>query len=409
MTVFWRILGAFVVLLIVVAVLNIGRIQRLMRVNSLFDANKIVYNFSHMDEALFSKTLPVSGEKHVWLETAQPLPEQVNINGKPQDLTAYLEETQTTALLVVKNEQILFEDYYKDTGPEDKRISWSMAKSYLSAIFGVALMERKIKSLDDPVTDYVPALTGTAYDGATIRNVLNMASGVAFNEDYLDYNSDISKMGRVLALGQSMDEFAVSLSERAREPGSARQYVSIDTHVIGMVLRGATGMSAHEYLEEKLWRHLGVGAEGYYLTDGQGVAFVLGGLNMRTRDYALFGQLMLQNGNWNGQQIIPARWVRDSTMASAPPDTEATGVDYGYQWWVPKSSPNGILGGAQDDYFAVGIYGQYIYIDPATRTVIVKNSAHREFTEPSPSGQGYMLDNIDMFRSLARHYNRLAE
>src|SRR5699024_857552 len=153
-----------------------------------------------------------------------------------------------------------------------------------------------IEDIDEPVTKYVPALVGTAYDGATIRNVLQMASGVRFNEDYLDYDSDINRMGRVLALGGSMDEFAAGLTARERPPGQAWQYVSIDTHVIGMVVRGATGRSVIDLMAEKLVQPMGLEAAPFYVTDGYGTAFVLGGLNMPTRDYARFGQMFLQNG-----------------------------------------------------------------------------------------------------------------
>ena len=396
MKVFWRVLAAIVVVLIGLGVLYFDSIRRVMKANSLFDEDKIVHNFSHMDEVMFSARLPASDKPYQWRENKSPLPEKITINERVVSTEAFLTEVDVTALLVIQNGEIVFEDYYQGTTQDDLRISWSIAKSYLSAIFGVAVHDGLIDSIDDPVTKYVPELIGTAYDGATIRNVMNMASGVTFNEDYMDYNSDINRMGRVLAFGWSMDEFATGLFGTSREPGTLRQYVSIDTHVLGMVLRSVTGQSNRDYLYEKLWSKLGVGAEGYYLTDGKGVAFVLGGLNMRSRDYALFGQLMLQNGRWNSRQIIPAKWVRQSTRDSSPEGVDGMPLDYGFQWWVPQDS-NG-------DYFAVGIYGQYIYIDPVSRTVIVKNAANREFMETSPSGQSYMLDNIDMFRALAKHY-----
>ncbi len=398
---FGKILSFGLLLLLIILALNFNKVQRLLKVNSLFEADNIVHNFSNMNEVLFAHDLPVAGEPHIWPENLQALPATVTINGQPQNLQAFLKETDTTALLVIKDGIILFEDYYLGTGRDDQRISWSMAKSYLSSIFGVAVSEGLIDSLDDPVEKYVSDLKGTAYEGASIRNVLNMASGVEFNEDYLDPNSDINKMGRTLALGGSMDEFAASLTERAREPGTGRQYVSIDTHVIGMVLRAVTGQSNHDYLQDKLLSKIGMGKDAYYLTDGDDVAFVLGGLNMRTRDYALFGQLFLNQGQYNGEQVIPGDWVTESTASSAPVDLESTGVDYGYQWWVPVDS--------HGDFFAVGIYSQYIYVDPKSNMVIVKNSADREFKNPSPSGQGYKLDTIDMFRSLAQHYSSLAD
>ena len=385
-------------LAVILLALNWQTIQRLNRVTHMFDADKIVHNFSNMDEAFFHHDLEKSVPPHKWPENLSPLPETVTIAGEARNLDEFLTLTQTTALLVIKDGEILFEDYYLGTNQDDRRISWSMAKSFLSALFGIAVENGQIGSLDDQVTEYVPALKNTAYDGASIRNVLNMASGVAFDEDYLDPKSDINRMGRVLALGGSMDEFAASLTERARAPGNGRQYVSIDTHVVGMVLRAATETNIHDYFLDNLWSKIGPGADAFYLTDGNDVAFVLGGLNMRTRDYALFGQLMLQGGVWNGQQVIPADWVAESTTASAPPDTEGTGVEYGYQWWVPEDS--------HGDYFAVGIYEQYIYIDPAANMVIVKNSANRQFKEAAPSGKSFKLESIDVFRSIVDHYSK---
>lgn len=392
------VVGFILLLMIGMIVINWGKIERLSRVNSLFDAETIVHNFSNMDDVLYAHPLPATGRPHIWPENLRPLPETIKIGSDERSLASFLEETSTTALLVVHKGEIVFEDYYLGTSKDDKRISWSMAKSFLSALFGVAVEKDLIDSLDDPVTKYAPELAGSAYAGVAIRHVLHMASGAAFNEDYLDFNSDINKMGRVLALGGSMDEFAAALNIHAREPGTERQYVSIDTHVLGMVLRGATGETMHDLFQDWLWSKIGPGADAYYLTDGEDVAFVLGGLNMRTRDYALFGQLFLQGGQWNGAQIIPANWVTESTTASAPSDTSTdnTGVDYGYQWWVPR--------GSAGQYFAVGIYGQYIFIDPVTETVIVKNSAHREFENQGQSGQGYMLENIDMMYSLSRHF-----
>ena len=396
----FRIIGVIAVIAALLIGFNWSKIQRLERVNSMFDAGKIVHNFSNMRDALYAHDLPASGEPHVWPEALRDLPQTVMIGGEPRALDEFLLETQATALLVVHQGKIVSEDYFQGTTQDDQRISWSVAKSFLSALFGIAVTDGRIDSLDDPVTKYVEALIGGAYDGATIRNVLNMASGVQFDEDYLAKNSDINKMGRVLALGGSMDEFAAGLKDRARAPGTQFQYVSIDTHVLAMVLRDATGQSIHDLFVENFWSKLGPGKDAYYMTDGEDVAFALGGLNMRTRDYALFGQLMLQGGSWKGQEVIPKSWVKASTVDSAPKGLsgEAPGVGYGYQWWVPPNS--------HGDYFAVGIYGQYIYIDPKTHTVIVKNSAHREFLSEGKSGNSYMLENIDMLRSLALHYGQ---
>jgi hypothetical protein len=203
-------------------------------------------------------------------------------------------------------------------------------------------------------------------------------------------------MGRVLALGKSMDGFAEGQNKTARLPGSRRQYVSIDTHVIGMILRAATGKSVPEYLSETILKPLGFEADAYYLTDGYGTAFVLGGLNMRTRDYARFGLMMAQNGQLNGQQIVPKDWIARSTTQSAPPPYEADeGTDnellgYGYQWWLPPEAAPG-------EFFAIGVYGQYIYINSTENVVIAVNAADRKFRDND--GEITIL-NLTMFRQI---------
>ena len=246
-----------------------------------------------------------------------------------------------------------------------------------------------IESLDIPVTQYAPELKGGAYDQASLRNILNMASGVTFNEDYFDYNSDINRMGRVLALGGKMDNFAAKMNETFAVPGTDWQYTSIDTHVIGMIIRGATGRAIPDLIGEKIIAPLGLEADPYYLTDGNGVAFVLGGLNLTTRDYARFGQMILNGGTWNDQKIVPAEWIAESTSPSAPTDTGA--FQYGYQWWMPPDAKPG-------EFFARGIYGQYMYFDTAANTVIVVTAADRGFREP-----GINESNIELFRRIAQN------
>lgn len=386
--------------LVLIGACQYQKIRQLIRVNQLFDADKIAYNFSHMNEILPAHPLPTGAKKHHWPENFQPLPQKVRIFDQQRELAKFLVELNTTALVIIRNGAILHESYYQGTHQNDKRISWSMAKSFLSAMMGRAVESGLISDIEAPVTQYVPELKNSAYADVSIRNVLNMASGVKFNEDYMDPKSDINRMGRVLALGGSMDKFAGSLKERIYTPGTARQYVSIDTHVLGMVLREATQKSLHTLFGEAFGQTLGMGADAYYTTDGYDTAFALGGLNMRSRDYALFGQLMLQNGAWKGQQIIPADWIDKSTHASAPEnDLDQTGFDYGYQWWVPKDSKS-----QGDDFFAVGIYGQYIYINRATQTIIIKHAANSKFRESGRSGHSYKAENIELFRTLSRYY-----
>ncbi|MDK3073936.1 serine hydrolase [Sedimentitalea sp. JM2-8] len=375
-----RILAALLLAAIVAGVWKRDELTRLMAVNSLFSADNIVQNFSHMDQAFLTAPVPrgplATSELAYGPETALP-------DGTAQ----WISDRSVTSLLVMKDGEIRYEEYFLGTAPDDRRISWSIAKSYLSALFGVLLDEGAIASLDDPVTKYAPKLTGTAYDGASIRNVLNMASGVVFDEDYMDKGSDINRMGRVVALGGTLDDFAASFSETFALPGEQWQYVSIDTHVIGMVIRGATGRGVAELLSEKIIAPLGQEYDGYYLTDGTGTAFVLGGLNLTTRDYARFGQMILQNGQYGGRQVVPADWIAASTAPSAP--TAQGKIGYGYQWWIPKGAHDG-------EFMGRGIYGQYLYIDQARGVVIATTGADRNFRDP-----GVNDANVEMFRRIA--------
>lgn len=377
---FGRVILALALAALVVGLWKREEITRLLAVQSLFSAEKIVGNFSNMEKAFLTRPVP-RGDGPV-----SPLP-----MGPPAELppeTAdWIKGRAVTSLLVLDGGQIVHESYYLGTGPEDLRIGWSIAKSFVSALFGIVQAEGKISSLDDPVTKYAPALSGSAYDGVTIRQVLQMTSGVQFDEDYLDYHSDINKMGRVLALGGSMDGFAAGLSARASAPGERWKYVSIDTHVVAMVIRGATGRDLPGLLAEKIITPLGLQAEPYILTDGRGVGFALGGLNLTTRDYARFGLMIAQGGQWQGRQIVPADWIAASTIASAP--TAPGKIRYGYQWWIPKGAAGGI-------FMARGIYGQYIYIDQPRDVVIVATSADRLFRE-----DGVHDANIAMFQRIA--------
>jgi len=376
---FFKRLGLILVVLVLalaaVGVWKRAEIARLMAVNSLFDADRIVGNFSAMNTMFLTRTMDGG--------PSLPLPD-----GAPETLPEgagdWLESRRVTAIVVLSGGAVVHEAYRLGTARDDRRISWSMAKSALSLLLGTLVDDGTIPDLDAPVTQYAPALRGSAYDRATIRNVVQMASGVAFNEDYMDFWSDINRMGRVLALGGSMDGFAEGQSARRGAPGTEWQYVSIDTHVLGMVIRGATGQTIPDLMAERLFRPLGLHADPYYVTDGRGVAFVLGGLNMTTRDYARLGQLVAQGGVWQGRQLVSTAWIDESTAASAP-----GGVGYGYQWWVPDN--------AQGEVMARGIYGQYIWIDRPQDVVIAINAVDPDFEDSA-----VVDENIAMFRAITR-------
>ncbi|QYK43659.1 MAG: beta-lactamase family protein [Paracoccaceae bacterium] len=351
-------------------------IARLRSVLTLFDEGRIVANFSAMDRAFQTRSLTSASPAPRPLPPGEPL-------ALPPETAQWIAARSVTALVILKDGRLVHDSYHLGTQAGDLRISWSVAKSALSALFGIVEAEGAFDSLDDPVTQYVPALVGTAYDGVTVRHVLTMTSGVAFDEDYLKFSSDINRMGRVLALGRSMDGFAAALQDRAAAPGARWQYVSIDTHVLGMVIRGATGRDLGDLMAERLLGPLALEAPSAYVTDGHDEPFALGGLLMTTRDYARLGQIMLEGG----AGIVPEAWVMASTAPQAP--TPPGEMGYGYQWWIPPGAEPG-------EFQAQGIYGQYVYVNRSAGVVIAVNAADRGFREP-----GVEAANIAMFRRIA--------
>ncbi|WP_019531596.1 serine hydrolase domain-containing protein [Dasania marina] len=381
----------FVLLVLIsgLAALNWDKVMRLQRSTTLFDENTIIYNFSHMNEIFPVVPLKREGAVFEFGQDPHPLPENFYYNEQKTATTEFLERRATTALLVIKNDNIHFEKYYLGTHQNDLRISWSVGKSFVSALMGIAIGEGLIDS-EKAVSDYVPELKNSGYNGVKIRDVLQMSSGIAWNEDYSDFSSDINRMSRALALDGSLDELASTLVNEST-PGTKWRYVSMDTHVLSMVVRAATGERLSKYFQKRIWSKIGAEADGYWLTDSHETEFALGGINMRSRDFARFGRLYLNNGNWQGEQIVPQQWVELSTVPSAPHVTgDKDSMGYGYQWWLGQDARPG-------EFVAIGVYGQYIYINQPENLIIVKSSADRLFM----TGINSMQESIAFFRSVA--------
>lgn len=352
-------------------------VTRLLRFANVFAPDRIAYNFQHMDEILDSRTIARGDDVLEFARGSYTLPESFHYLGRSYDSEAFLEGLVTTGLIIVEGDTILLERYAHGYAPAGHHIAWSVSKSFVSALFGIAVAEGQIPDIMAPVTDYLPELAGSGYDGVPIKHVLQMSSGVGFDEDYGDPFSDINRMGPSMAVGSLLD-FAATL-ERARPPGTLQYYVSVDTQVLGAILARATGQDLSSYASEKLWQPLGMEFDGVWLVDGTGMEWAIGGLNASLRDFARFGWLYLNGGRRNGTQIVPEAWVRASVTPDAPhlmpgpkPNSD-TLMGYGYQWWIP-SEPDG-------DFMALGVYGQTIYVNPRSRLVIVKNSVDLDFQE----------------------------
>ena len=382
---------------LVVALFYRQEAYRLYKVMTFFEPESISENFRGIKDIFPTRTVNASSAPFEFpYNELIDLPEGFVHNDSLVNTQDYLDHTLTDALIVLKNDSIVYEYYGNGFTAADKHISFSMSKSVVSALFGIAIEEGHIESIHKKVTDYLPEFAGTGYDDVSIKDVLQMSSGVAFNEDYSDFNSDINVLGRYFALGIPMSDFAKRL-ENECEPGTYNHYVSVNTQILGMILTRTTGKTIAEYMEEKLWEPLGAESEAYWIIDNEGMEFAIGGLNCTAKDYAKIGQLYLHNGNWNGQQLIPSDWIEDSTTPDAPHlipgrRSNARSKDgYGYQWWIPL--------GAEDEFNAQGIYGQFIYVDPDQEMVVVKLSSNHHFKTDTT---GYYHDHeIALYRAIA--------
>jgi len=329
------------------------------------------------------------------------LPTSYAFDGETRNLHSLLGATHTAALFVLKRGQVRFEQYWLTGGRDVQWISMSVAKSFVSALVGIALSEGLIDSLQDPIDRYAPRLVGSAYAGVRIKDVLQMSSGARFNEDYSDPDSEIFRLSAAMAPGGSLDDFVASL-EREVAPGTRCMYSSADTQALAMLIVGATGRSLTDYMQEKLYTPLGMESPGFWMTDSQGREMSYAGLLMTARDFAKLGELYRNGGNWGGRQLVPADYVADSVRADAPHvqpggpivSDHAFGPGYGYQWWLPA----GDLG----EFSAIGVYNQYVYVDPARETVIVKLSANPAYGTSTREADNRDLENLAALRSISR-------
>jgi hypothetical protein len=385
------------ILLLLAAGLFNHQISRLYHVITLFEPDALVENFRSMERIFDHRVVHRGGTPYVFERAPGSLPRLYSHEGREKPVEEFLESTWTTGLIVIHDDKIVHEDYRLGNTEASRCISWSVGKSFVSALVGIALEEGHIRDIHDPVTRYVPFLKGSGYDGVPIKHVLQMSSGVRFDEDYASFFSDINRMGRAIALNQPLDDFVASL-ENESEPGTRHHYVSMDSQVLGMVLREATGKSLSSYLEERIWKRIGMESDATWIVDGDGMELAFGGLNVVLRDYARFGLLYLHGGQWRGEEIVPASWVRASVTPDAPHlqpgenPASSSPLGYGYYWWIPKN-PEG-------DFLTIGIYNQFLYVHPKHNVVIAKTSAYADY---HVDGDEKEIESIALFRAIARH------
>jgi CubicO group peptidase (beta-lactamase class C family) len=344
-----------------------------------------VATFSHADTLQPVRVVRRGATSRPLPKSARPLPPiHFEVGGHRFDLYDYLATHRVAGMLVLKDGKIAFEDYELGIGPDTRWISFSMAKSIASTLVGVALAEGSITSLDDPVVRYVPALSGSAYDGVTVRQILTMSSGVRWNETYTDPKSDRRKVLDLQIAGKPGEVLRYMGSlPRAAAPGSVWNYSTGETFVLGAVLEGATHQSLTDYLSQKIWAPAGMEKDAAWWVDGpHGLVWAGSGLEATLRDFGRFALVAAAGGQLQGRSLVPPDWFE---QAGVPHEIGGKTVDYGYMWWIPPQSVP-IHAGA---FEAVGIFGQYMYINPHEHLAIVVLSARPKPVDDALDEAGY--------------------
>ena len=366
------------------------------------------WSFLHMRE-LFATAAVANNPDKVWRLTRCELPlgEIVFSDHQHQQLTIsdWLDSSYTDGFVVLHKGRICLERYFNNMTAASLHLSQSVAKSVTATLAGI-LCDQKQLSPADPVTRYLPELQTTAWSGATVRHVLDMTSGVRYNEDYLSEDSDIamtdiacgwrSAAGRTSA-PRSVWQQILGLDHRTHEHGERFTYRSIETDVLAHCIERICECRWEEALSSLLWSVMGAETDGYFTVDRDGYALADGGFNATLRDYARFGQLLCNHGVANGTRIVSAEFVDDilgSGVVALGADYQYEYPDGGYrsQFWVPERQATAFM--------ALGVFGQCIYIDPAKQMVCVKLSSWPEYLSPKRE-----LDALNAYKAISNYLN----
>ncbi len=342
------------------------------------------YYFHHMDQlGLRTDWVHKPAKAYPLRESVATLSLQYEFGGAKYSLGDYLRRNYVTGFLVLHDDQIIFEKYLHGADQSSRFVSQSVGKSIASILVGAAIDEGKIHSIDDPVDKYLPYLQSSGYHGVSIRDILEMATGVDYSEDYRDPHSGAALIGAALLTGKpTFHDFAASIKPTATKPGTKFNYQSVNTQVLGLLLEKVTGKRLNEYAEEKLWKKVGAQSDAFfYESKDQPDTCAFACFNATARDYARVGLMMMRGGILGGQRVVSKSWVHDSTTPGADFLKPGALVDmsgplgYAYQWWIPP--------GDDGAFEAQGIFGQSIYVNPKMHVVIVQTSAW-----PEPLGGG---------------------
>jgi CubicO group peptidase (beta-lactamase class C family) len=347
----------------------------------------LVGAFSHFDQFFPSRTAHHSAQPFVYKPSNDGSALTYEFEGATRTIQDYLNRNPVTGLLIAKDDRILFESYQYGRNDRDRFVSRSMGKTVTAMLVGIAVDEGAIRSVDDPVEVYLHRLKGTEYGKASIRNLLNMASGMKCSENYGGKDND-ETFEEALLYGDpnaTNDPFDIlkQFDTRESEPGTKWNYAAPDPYILGLVLRGVTGKPVTQYLEEKIWQRIGTENNATWILDVSGQETGHGLISASLRDWARLGRLLANDGNWEGQ-VIPKKWIFDATTVHeeffAPGklyrDHPEFDLGYGYLTWI-------ILPGPERRMLAMmGTRGQIVVIDPKTKLVMVQTAVRKNFVEP---------------------------
>ncbi len=333
----------------------------LSTLNSCKVGRYIVYNFADInDHKKFPARNIENGTTKFIFPTAEKgkFPKELNVKDKSYPFEKYLEDNKTVAFLVIQNDTIQYEKYWDKYNDASIVPSFSMAKAITSILIGCAIDDKLIQSVNEPITNYIPELKDNGFEKVTIEHLLQMTSGLDFNESYSNPFGDAATFYYGTNLRKAIDKMKLKT-----EPGKQFEYVSGNTQLLGLVLeRALKDRTITSYFEERIWKPLEMEFDASWSLDRKknGLEKTFCCINARARDYAKIGRLYLNKGKWNGKQIVSENWVTQSTKIDT---TNGSVWYYQYQWWLPTQT---------GDFMAQGILGQYIYVHPEKNLIIVR-------------------------------------
>jgi len=329
------------------------------------------YYFHHMDKLGYRMDwVKRAGTVYPLKEVNTPFTITYSYNNHTYTLDEYFKRNKVLGFLVLKDNRIISEHYFQGSNQDSRFLSNSVGKSITSTLFGIALEDGKIASIDDPAIKYIPALKDSGFHRVTLRQALEMATGIDATENASDPHSTLHQMDRSVLRGvPSLMELMKTLKADSKvAPGTAFKYISLNTQVLGFAIENATGMPLNQYLQDKIWSKIGAQSDGFlFRAKAQPDQCAFGCFNATLRDYGRFGLMMMNGGTLGGRRVVSSAWVKEATTPVKYTVPPPHGTDYGYQWWIPSD-------GSQA-YQGQGVYGQILYINPIKHIVIVEASA----------------------------------